>query len=318
MAAVASLSCLGGGRWRVQFEGVDGSRRSIALSGLDRRAAEAFRSRVASLRGLAMVCEASASALSRWAASLPDETYGALAGGGLVPARVVGASRGGVTCRGVDPCSMTAADVDVWVGSLSHLSRATVSRMICGARSMARRAGSTAFDHLRPGPQTNPGRMRYVESEAVWSVVRVCRDPELRLVLALARWCGLRCPSEPAALCVSDVDLARGRLTVRSSKTGAVRVVPIAPGVAPLLASFRPLGPGSHYRAQASRAVRRAGLEPWPRIFHNLRSSCAVDWSERFPAHVVAGWMGHSLRVCERHYLHVRDANFRAAAGDTP
>ena len=57
----------------------------------------------------------------------------------------------------------------------------------------------------------------------------------------------------------------------------------------------------------------RASVKPWPRLFHNMRASCATDWVERFPAHVVAGWLGHSPLIAARHYLQTRDVHFDMA-----
>ncbi len=56
-----------------------------------------------------------------------------------------------------------------------------------------------------------------------------------------------------------------------------------------------------------------AGCEPWPRLFHNIRASCATDWSEALTAHVVAKWLGHSPLVAAKHYLQTRDAHFEIA-----
>ncbi len=53
--------------------------------------------------------------------------------------------------------------------------------------------------------------------------------------------------------------------------------------------------------------------EPWPRLFHNMRASCATDWAEALPAHVVAKWLGHSPLVAAKHYLQTRDAHFEVA-----
>ena len=39
----------------------------------------------------------------------------------------------------------------------------------------------------------------------------------------------------------------------------------------------------------------------------------ATDWVERFPAHVVAGWLGHSPLIAAQHYLQTRDAHFDMA-----
>ena len=40
----------------------------------------------------------------------------------------------------------------------------------------------------------------------------------------------------------------------------------------------------------------KAGHEVWPRVCENLRASCANDWVERYPAHVVAGWRGQDSK----------------------
>ena len=58
-----------------------------------------------------------------------------------------------------------------------------------------------------------------------------------------------------------------------------------------------------------------------PRLFHNMRASCATDWAEALPAHVVAlresSWLGHSPLVAAKHYLQtlmrLADAHFEVA-----
>ncbi|MFT3684749.1 MAG: hypothetical protein QM783_07425 [Phycisphaerales bacterium] len=47
-------------------------------------------------------------------------------------------------------------------------------------------------------------------------------------------------------------------------------------------------------RTMLRKVVHRAGVKPWPRLFHNLRASCATDLVETVPAHVAAGWLSHS------------------------
>jgi hypothetical protein len=44
-----------------------------------------------------------------------------------------------------------------------------------------------------------------------------------------------------------------------------------------------------------------------------MRASCATDWAEALPAHVVAKWLGHSPFVAAKHYLQTRDAHFEVA-----
>ena len=62
------------------------------------------------------------------------------------------------------------------------------------------------------------------------------------------------------------------------------------------------------------RLVERAGLTPWPRIFHNLRASCETELVEHYPLHVVARWLGHSAVIANKHYLQLRDDHFQKAA----
>ncbi len=66
-------------------------------------------------------------------------------------------------------------------------------------------------------------------------------------------------------------------------------------------------------RTQFERLIRKAGLEPWPRLFHNLRSSRETELLEHFPAHVVAAWMGHDVKVSLQHYAQVTDEHFERA-----
>ena len=54
-----------------------------------------------------------------------------------------------------------------------------------------------------------------------------------------------------------------------------------------------------------------AGLVPWPKLFQNLRASCETDWLDSgMPAHVVANWMGHSVKVQNDSYAQVDDHHF--------
>ena len=57
--------------------------------------------------------------------------------------------------------------------------------------------------------------------------------------------------------------------------------------------------------------LHRAGLIPWPKVFQNLRSSCETEWlNEGHPAHVVAGWIGHSVKVQRESYAQITDGHF--------
>ena len=63
----------------------------------------------------------------------------------------------------------------------------------------------------------------------------------------------------------------------------------------------------------ASRVIHRAGLTPWPRLFHNLRSTRQTELAEKFPSHVVCDWLGNSEDIARKHYLQITDEHFQRA-----
>jgi len=71
----------------------------------------------------------------------------------------------------------------------------------------------------------------------------------------------------------------------------------------------------SNLRTQLGRILKRAGVEPWPRLFQNLRASRETELANTFPLHVVTAWLGNSPKVALKHYLSVTDQHFQQAAG---
>lgn len=69
----------------------------------------------------------------------------------------------------------------------------------------------------------------------------------------------------------------------------------------------------TNLRTHLLRLIERAGLKPWPRLFHNLRSSRQTELEETFPTHVVCAWLGNSPQIANRHYLQVTDEHFMRA-----
>ncbi len=68
--------------------------------------------------------------------------------------------------------------------------------------------------------------------------------------------------------------------------------------------------------SQFTKIIKRASRILWPRLRHNLRSSCQTELTETFPSHVVTTWLGNSERIAEKHYLQVLDSHFARAAQD--
>jgi hypothetical protein len=61
--------------------------------------------------------------------------------------------------------------------------------------------------------------------------------------------------------------------------------------------------------------VLRAGLQPWPKLFHALRASRETELVRQFPLHIVTSWLGNTPAIALRHYLLTTDDDFQRAAG---
>jgi hypothetical protein len=71
---------------------------------------------------------------------------------------------------------------------------------------------------------------------------------------------------------------------------------------------------GVNLRTLFLRIIKRAGHEPWPKLFHNLRASRETEMAERFPIHVVCKWLGYAAGIAQKYYLQVWDEYFQQAA----
>ena len=65
--------------------------------------------------------------------------------------------------------------------------------------------------------------------------------------------------------------------------------------------------------------VEAAGLEPWPKPFQALRSSCENDWKQKQVAEATyCVWIGHSPTVSRKHYVSPSEAEFEAVSEFVP
>lgn len=222
--------------------------------------------------------------------------------------------------------------------------QATISKWIKVVRQAFRKAvkaklvEENPFADVRAGSQTNDARLRFIPAETIKKVIAECPDSEWRLLIALSRYGGLRCPSEHLSLRWDGVDWKRQRITVLSPKTEGnenqeTRIIPLFPELVPYLKqALADAPPGAvfvisdkHRRAerngrtpvnlgtQLQRFIRKAGLQPWPRVWHNLRASRQTELNERFPLHVVCKWLGNTTTVAAQSYLSVRPSDHAAA-----
>ncbi|MSR60041.1 MAG: integrase [Planctomycetaceae bacterium] len=209
-----------------------------------------------------------------------------------------------------------------------HIGRA---RQFCAAAVRRKLIPANPFAELVSSLVANRSRDRFITHDEAQAVLDACPNAEWRLLFALARFGGLRIPSEAFGLRWQDIDWERNRITVNSPKTEHhagkdCRVIPIFPELRPHLeAAFdaAPDGavccisgigsanPGTHMK----RIIRKAGLTPWGKLFHNLRASRETELTETYPIQTVVAWLGNSPAVALRHYLQVPVEHFERAAG---
>ena len=350
----------------VQFVMPDGRRQSIRLGKMSQRSAEAIKLRVEHLVAAKLTGHAIDDETARWVAGLEDHLHQTLALTGLVQAREstsLGpfirqyiAGRKDVKRSSVLPLEqvkrslveffggnrnlrdITPGDADEWRMSLREsLAPSTVSRRVKYAKQIFAFAtrkkliSDNPFGHLKAGSRVNKDREFFVTQEMAQRVLDACPDHEWRLIFALSRYGGLRCPSEHLRLRWTDIDWEHERITVHAMKTEhhqgkGTRLVPIFPELMPYLReAFERAGTGAEHvisryrcsnvnlRTQLERIIARAGLKPWPRMFQNLRSTRQTELEERFPSHVVCAWIGNSIKVAEKHYLQVTEDHDRRA-----
>ncbi|NLF73072.1 MAG: tyrosine-type recombinase/integrase [Candidatus Anammoximicrobium sp.] len=242
---------------------------------------------------------------------------------------------------------ITPGDADEFRESLRGKMAENTIRRCCGRAKQFFRAAlrkrliaENPFGDMKGcSVQANKDREFFVDRPMSEKVLAECPDAEWRLLFALSRYGGLRCPSEHLLLTWEDINWESDRFSVHSPKTEHhegkdSRVVPIFPELRPYLEAVfnqkesqlgRPPSPSdyvisryrrknSNLRTELKRIIKRTGLEPWPKLFQNLRASRATELAAEYLAFVAAAWLGHSTDVAKDHYWQVTDADYARAA----
>lgn len=356
------------GRKRILFVASDGKRRTLRLGKSTQRQAEAVKVRVEQLAAAKITGHTPDADTLRWLSGIDAGLYAKLVAVGLAEAReTIGLAEfidGYIAKRtDVKPASLlvwgrarnklveffgedeslstiTAEDAQDWrrwlgtkLGSENTIRKmAGVAKQFLQSAVRSRMILVNPFADLVSAVGGNRDKLHFIDRETAAKVIDACPDAEWRLLFALSRYAGLRCPSEHLTLRWEDIDWHRDRMTVTAPKTEhhegkGIRIVPIFPALAPYLAeAFEQAEPGAEFvitryrrrncnlRTQLLRIMKRAGVSPWPRLFHNLRSSCQTELEEQFPSHVVCAWIGNSEAIARRHYLQVTEQHFNRAA----
>lgn len=365
---MASISTESSGRRVVQFVSADGKRRSIRLGKVSMKQAQAVKVKVEDLVHAAFTGHVPSDETSRWLVSLDQALHARLAAVGLVKVResvFLGAFIDAYIAQRSDvkPSTklvykrarnhlvrhfgegrsiqtITPGDADAW--RLKMREKGLAENTICKSTSVAQQWFKNAirsklilenpFTGLPSNVKGNREKFHFVSQADAQRVIDACPDAQWRLLFALARFGGLRVPSEALRLRWQDVNWVTSRFVVTSPKTERYqghesREVPIFPELLPWLReAFELASPGderciSRYPVetenlgmQLSRIIKRAGLKPWPKLWQNLRSTRETELiDEGHSIKAVVDWIGNSVPVAMKHYLQVTEAHFQRA-----
>ncbi len=188
------------------------------------------------------------------------------------------------------------------------------------------------FDGQKTSVSANPERFFYVSLDLAKQVLDACPDTETKLMFALARFGGLRIPSELKDLKWSDIHFDKDVFTVRSPKTHhhndkGVRQIPIFQELKGLfLQAFDEAPAGEVYvlpryrrdnpRTMFMRMLDKAGIPVWQKIFQNCRSTRETELFRMTNGNVkaVCSWLGNTPAIAMAHYAQITDADMKQAA----
>lgn len=193
------------------------------------------------------------------------------------------------------------------------------------------------FRKVKASRTPQAGRKRMIATEDVLRVIDAAPDAEMRALIALSFWGGLRTPSEHFVLQWGAIRWEEGMMTVLSPKTEGVgkvsRETPLFPELRPYLLELEEFAEHTnsddfvieHRRHFSEANVRnqmyslcdKAGVQRWPKIFQNLRSTRQTTLERFYPRGTVCAWMGNTEDVAEAHYVQEME-EFRKQAAETP
>jgi len=227
------------------------------------------------------------------------------------------------------------------LGLEKKYSEATISKIIKHCRqvfNLAKRRkliADSPFETVKTGSQKNSARRHFVTMDEYQRLLEGCTNTKQRLIIALARIGGLRCPSELCGLRWSEIDWVGKWFWVHSTRTEHhegkdKRQVPLFPElerrfqdlydtlsegcndlVFPEESDIPPvISPKKSLSSWIHKVANRAGVKLWKKPFQNCRSSRDTELRKRHPAHLVNRWIGHTQEVAEDFYIQDLPSDF--------
>lgn len=343
---------------RISFTDGNGKRHRIRLAGYDQKSIAVITNKIDEILSAKASGRPISPAVTEWLASRDDKLFKKLSNTGLVKPRrdesMVAyfddyAANNAKSTSWISNHSITRKKIVDYFGDrlirditpedaeafrvqlAASYAQATVAGDIKRLRRVFRFAVkdemiySNPFAEVVAGDQSNDSRKKFVSREVIAKVVEACPNAQWRLLVALARFGGLRNVSETFALKWQHVDWTEGTIRVPGAKGKDSqirwRTIPIYDELLePLREAFDPEnemvinieGTAANVYNTFLRIVKRADQTPWSRLWHNLRASRDTELSEVLPGHAVAQLMGNSVAVSEKHYKMIMPHHFES------
>ena len=238
----------------------------------------------------------------------------------------------------INIADVTEADAEkyqVFLSLQEKLSDATVARDCKRCREIfdyakkSRIIRDNPFATLKLPSQENKERMFTVTPEMATKVLDACPSLEWKLIFAMARYGGIRMPSELVKLRWQDILWSENKIIIHSPKTAHQgkpnRIIPLFPELKPLLEQAFDAAPeGSvtvikhcqgtkNYRKGLKEIILKAGLLPWPKLFNNLRSTRETELAKNYSLQAATAWIGNTPKIALGHYLQVTEQEWQTA-----
>lgn len=169
----------------------------------------------------------------------------------------------------------------------------------------------------------------FLSREDTEKILAACEDPNDRLYFALARYGGLRLPSESKGLRWQHILWEQGKILLHAPKTNrhdgkGKRYIPLFSCLKPHLqeqfdaaADKEGLVISKYVDVhKIKKVVVSCGIEIWPDFYRTLRYSRRCELLSKRPANLVAGILGHSESTATRFYSGYDPADFDACTED--
>lgn len=223
-------------------------------------------------------------------------------------------------------------------GDKECLGSSTLSKMVNTIKQIFTYAvnrgylGRNPFAVVKGGSMSNPERMFDVNQEMSEKILNACPDTRWRCIFVLARYIGLRIPSELVGLKWSDItwsdsENSTGKIKITDPKRKihgkGFRVSPLWANVEAELSRlyhesqegdiyvFSGVMKNANLRTQYLKILKRAGVAGYPKAFQNLRSTCETDYCRKgVKPNMYTQWLGHSKKVSDEHYIQYNQTDF--------